>query len=415
MDRRQLLKSSFALAGGTIIQHLAYAERISTATSIKVSDTDIQPFSINFRNEKIKDLHRRLDNTIWPEMPFDTGWSAGTNDKVLKELVKYWRNQYDWFKEQEKLNQLPHFKAPIAGEQLHFVHYKASGKRQAYPLLLLHGWPSSFMEFTKAAPILVRGTNGQPGFDVVVPSLPGFVFSDAPKQAGVHWSKVAERIHQLMKTLGYSKYGVVGGDWGWVVGREIAHQHPEAVVQLLLDGISPISPLPEKGRNEEEQKFIARWKEFDKTGIAYADIQRTKPQTLAYGLQDSPVGLLSWILEKYWEWTDHGEDIWKSLDKNYVLNTVTLYWLTGRMLSATRYYHEYFNRIATEQDDTPITVPTKWVSFAKNPWAAPDSLTDKSGFTDLKGYTIIEKGGHFPAMEVPELWVKEVFTFFSKP
>lgn len=411
INRKNFLRKSLAIGATGILAPSFMRNSISNA--IPLNRKVAEPFHISFNKKRITDLHQRIDNMNWPEMPFDTGWSAGTNDNVLKDLVKYWRNDYDWYQQQDKLNKLEHFKALVEGEKIHFVHYRGTGKRQPYPLLLLHGWPGSFLEFTEAAPLLVNGIEGMPGFDLVVPSLPGFVFSDAPKQEGVHYRVIARRMHQLMNELGYQKYGVTGGDWGWLIAIEMAQKHPESVVKLLLGG-PVLGQLPGKGRNEEEQKYLAQNEELQRYGRAYYQIQLTKPQTLAYSLQDSPVGFLSWILEKYWAWTDHKEDLWMSIDRDFVLNTTMLYWLTGRILSSSRIYYNN-DKYKIAWDISTISVPTKWSTFAKDPFgAAPESFTDKSGFSDFRGYTIYDKGGHFPAMEQPEIWAKDLSDFFSE-
>lgn len=406
MERRHLLKYSLALVGCTFLTQVSYAK----GNAIKLSNEGINPFRINFGKDKIKDLHRRLDNMIWPEMPFDTGWSTGTNDKILKDLVKFWRYEYNWFKEQDKLNQLSHFQIPIEGEQMHFVQYKGSGVRQKFPLLLLHGWPSSFLEFTDAASILVNGINGQLGFDLIVPSLPGFAFSDAPKQAGIHPGKMAERMQLLMQKLGYSHYVVVGGDWGYGVGSRMANMFPESINGFYTHiGGRPELPI-KRTLTIEEKNWVDRFELHTKEGTAYGQLQRTKPQTLAYSLQDSPVGILAWILEKYWAWSDHGDDLWQTFKKEDILTTATMYWLTGHILSASRIYYE------NEQSPKvmPIKVPTGYANYPKEPWATIHSLLDINIFPNVIHWSDMPKGGHFPAKEVPDLWATDVASFVSK-
>ena len=207
----------------------------------------MRPFRIEYTKNEVDDLHRRLDATRWPALPFDTGWSSGTNDQVLRELVRYWRHEYDWLEIQEQLNQLTHLRGPIEGEELHCVVYKGSGGDRRPPLLLLHGWPGSFVEFLDAAEMIAHGIDGQPGFDLVVPSLPGFGLSEAPRTPGMHAGRIAERMHGLMKELGYQRYGVQGGDWGAIIATALALQQPDSVAGLHITFVHPPRPFRREG------------------------------------------------------------------------------------------------------------------------------------------------------------------------
>ena len=261
----------------------------------------MQPFRIKYTKRVIDDLHRRLDATRWPRMPFDTGWSSGTNDRVLRDLVQYWRHEYNWSEVQEQLNRLTHLRGPIRGEELHCVLYEGSGGERRPPLLLLHGWASSFVEFLDGAEMLASGIDRKPGFDLVVPSLPGFGFSEAPRAPGMHAGRIAERLHGLMQELGYEHYGVQGGDWGAIVGTVIASQQPDSVIGLHVNFVHPAPPPPAgETPSEDEQAYRSFHDKFGLEETGYSQIQKTRPQTLAYAQQDSPVGLLAWILEKFW-------------------------------------------------------------------------------------------------------------------
>jgi len=293
---------------------------------------------------------------------------------VLRDLVRYWRHDYDWKRVQSDLNRLPHYRLPVEGERLHFVWYRRTGPRQPFPLLLLHGWPSSFLEYAKVAEPLMRGGAGQPGFDLVVPSLPGYVFSDAPRRPGMHPGEIADRMHELMRTLGYRRYGVAAGDWGAVVGRDLAKAHAEAVTGLAWPGTPWVRPPKERALTDEERAFLEAWDRFDAEELAYFRLQSTKPQTLAYALQDSPVGLLAWVLEKFWAWSDLGPDrgrggrngpgdLRATLDRADVLTPTTPYWLTGTVLSASRLYYENEHRPPTSQIAGPVAVPTLAMGF----------------------------------------------------
>ena len=408
MNRKEMLRLTSILAGATI---LTGCKPLLQATT-QHEQFEIEPFRINFEKDQIRDLHRRIDAMKWPELPFETGWSAGTNDRILRDLVNYWRHEYDWFSIQENLNQLDHFHATIEGEKLHFVWYKDQRNEQNFPILLLHGWPSSFLEFTDAAPYIVSGIDNHKGFDLVVPSLPGFVFSDAPKTTGMHIGKIADRLHALMQKLGYDRYAVQGGDWGSTIAVEMTRKFPESVVGLHYVAVSS-SKLPDKSEDKIEQDYIERFKKFNTVGRAYFDLQATKPQTLAYAHQDSPIGFLSWILEKYWSWTDHNQDLWNAIDKDDVLTTAMLYWLNGRILSSSRIYYETIHMLPKDWTAGPVTVPTGYSRFPMDFLSPPSTLANPDLTAKLEYYKEMPKGGHFPALEEPELWAKEVVSFFS--
>ncbi len=405
MNRRKAINTSLILTGGALINKATYARAYDNIH--KAKESKVQPFKVHFRKEKIDDLYGRINNMKWPEMPFQTGWSHGMDDQLLRDLVKYWANNHDWYEQQDKLNELKHFKASIDGEEIHYVHYKGVGQPKPYPLMLFHGWPGSFLEFSKAAPLLV-----EEGFDLVVPSIPGFIFSDLKESDSCYYKNIAEKMHKLMQLLGYDQYGVTGGDWGWLVARELALKHSENVAKLLL-GSPMIKELPEKGRNTQENEYLARNNKRKDYGMAYHKLQSTKPQTIAYGFQDSPVGFLAWILEKYWEWSYHEDDLWKVIDKDFQLNTVTLYWLSDSIFSSSLTYY-INNKYGIDWKTDPISVPTKYTSFSSDPFgAAPESFIDHSIFTNFVEYSIYEKGGHFPAIENPETWTQDLLKFFT--
>jgi len=373
----------------------------------------MQPLSINYTEDEIDDLNRRLDATRWPTIPFDTGWSSGTNDRVLRDLVEYWRREYDWFRVQGRLNRLTHLQGPISGEEvLHCVFYKGSGGGHRPPLLLLHGWPASFVEFLDGAELLACGMGDEPGFDLVIPSLPGFVFSEAPRAPGMHAGQIAERMHALMQALGYKQYGVQGGDWGAIIGTALARQHPQAVVGLHVNFIHP-AQAPPKGEipSKEEQAYLVGFKRFQAEETAYSQIQRTRPQSLAYAQQDSPVGLLAWILEKFWAWSDHGDDLWQTFARDRFLTNVMLYWLPGSVLSSARIYYETFFNMPKELRSGRVEVPTGYARFPAEPWAPPRDVAAR--MYNLIYYSEPPRGGHFAAMEQPALWAADVATFFS--
>ena len=368
------------------------------------------PFRIEFTERAIADLHRRIDATRWPEIAVNEGWQAGTSDEVLRDLVRYWRNDYDWFRQQDRLNELTHVRGPIEGEELHALLYTGPGNEDRLPLLLIHGWPGSVVEFLDAAELLAAGVDGGSGFDLVIPSLPGFGFSEAAREPGMNPAKIAGRLQALMAELGYDRYGVQGGDWGAITGTALAIQHPDAVVGLHLNFVGGGPPPPDGEMSEEERAFRERQQQFQATETGYSQIQGTRPQTLAYAQQDSPVGLLAWILEKFWVWSDHGEDLWDTLDRDRLLTNVMLYWLTGSVLSAARIYYET-RRGGPAALAGQVSVPTAYARFPAEPWAAPREVVERR--YNLVRMTEPDRGGHFAALEQPELYARDVASFFA--
>ena len=319
---------------------------------------EIRPFQINVRPDAIDDLRRRLSHVRWPEIPFDSGWAAGTNDGVIRKLATYWRKQYNWIAVENQLNTLPHFETTIEGERIHFLHYQKDTAEKRPPILLLHGWPSSFNEFVEGANLISK-------FNLVVPSLPGFVFSDPPSLPGMHIGRISQRLHNMMQRLGYAEYGIQGGDWGAAIGMEMARTFPASIVGLHLNFCAE-SPQPGEGEtiSNREMEYRNRVAAFRADELAYFEIQRTRPQTLVYGLQDSPVGLLSWILEKLWAWSDHGDSvdaIWETFTSDQILTNVSLYWFSGSILSAARIYFENTHRKHLRKSTSRAYNSSYWV------------------------------------------------------
>ena len=369
----------------------------------------LYPFVIDYGPEAIADLHRRIDAMRWPEIRVEEGWQAGTNDAVLRDLVHHWRHSYDWSTAQRMLNERTQLRGPIEGEDIHCTVYRAHGAPARLPLLLIHGWPGSVVEFLDAAPALAAGVNGGPAFDVITPSLPGFAFSEGPRQPGLHPGRIAERLHLLMRELGHERYGVQGGDWGAIIGSALAQAHPEAVVALHLNFVGG-GPPPAGEMSEEERAYRERSARFQETETGYSRIQGSRPQTLAYAQHDSPVGLLAWILEKFWVWSDHGDDLWQTFDRDRLLTNVMLYWLPGSILSAARIYYES-RRVAAALPTGRITVPTAYARFPAEPWSAPREVVGRR--YNLVRLTDLSHGGHFAAMEQPQLFAADVAQFFS--
>ena len=293
---------------------------------------------------RIDDLNRRRDATRWPTIPFDTGWSSGTNDRVLRDLVHYWRHEYDWFATQERLNRLTHLRGSVGGEALCIAFFtRVRGAGAAPRCLLLHGWPSSFVEFLDAAELLAGGMDGNPGLTWWSHRCPASCFQRRRALPGCTRDRWPRDCMLLMQELGFKQYGVQGGDWGAIIGTTLARQHPESVVGLHVNFVHPAQPPP-KGR------FPPRTSRL--TTPAPSGSRRRRPHTARsrgrgrrHSLtpsMDSPVGLLAWILEKFWAWSDHGDDLWQTLDRDRFLTNVMLYWLPGCVLSSARIYYETF-------------------------------------------------------------------------
>ncbi len=367
------------------------------------------PFRIEFLQRAIDDLHRRIDATRWPDLAHDPGWTEGANDAVLRDLVRYWRNDYDWFAMQDALNGRTHLRGEVEGEAMHVMLATGPGGGERMPLLLLHGWPGSFIEFLDAANRLSEGVDGV-AFDLVVPSLPGFGFSDAPSAAGLHPGRIAELMHLLMQELGYERYGVQGGDCGAIIGTALASRHPEALTGLHLNFTIGGPPPADGEMSEEEQEWRKFRQDFEREETEYSRIQGTRPQSLAYAQQDSPVGFLAWMLEKFWVWTDHGDDLWDAVDRDWLLTNAMLYWLTGKVLSAARIYYET-SHMSEPLFIPPIEVPMAYAKFPAEAWAAPREVVER--VYNLVQYTEAPQGGHFAAMEQPEFFASDVAAFFS--
>ena len=383
---------------------------------------NIQPFTIGIPQETLDDLRGRLANTLWPDEAEHTGWNYGTNMGYLKELVEYWQHSYDWRAQEAKLNQFAQFRADIDGQNIHFLHVRGKGPNPT-PLLLLHGYPDSFYRFHKIIPLLTDpesiGRSPLDSFDVIVPSLPGFGFSDRPNfPGGMKSLRSVELLSKLMtEGLGYQRYAVAGGDVGGRVTRLLALAHPEQVLGIHLTDIGfprditfpPEVPNP----SPAEGRFlgsVGMW--FFQEG-AYAALQTTKPQTISYALSDSPVGLAGWIIEKFRAWSDCDGEIEKSYTKDELLTNLMIYWATGTISSSARLYHEDAFQSAPQLSvGQYIEVPAGVATFPKDLTYPPRELGER--FLRVVRWTEMPRGGHFAALEEPELYAKDVQAFVSE-
>jgi pimeloyl-ACP methyl ester carboxylesterase len=365
--------------------------------------------------EALADLRARLRGTRWPDSPADAGWSLGTDLAYLRELVAYWAAEFDWPARESELAKLPHFRAAVGGLGIHFVHATAvAPSGPVLPLILSHGWPDSFWRYTKVIPLLTdpgaHGADPADAFDVVVPDLPGFGYSDRPTGPPLDSVAVAGLWADLMEILGYRRFGAAGGDVGSHVSRYLALDHPDRVVAVhRTDAGLPIFTGDRADLAPEERAWIDAAVGWGATEGGYAAIQRSKPQTLAYGLTDSPVGLAAWIVEKLRSWSDCDGDIERSFTQDEILTNVTIYWLTGTIGSSVRMYQANAE-IPPAQLTRRVEVPSGFAIFRGDVVRPPRAWLDRSA--NVVRATEPDRGGHFAAFEEPELYAEELREFF---
>jgi epoxide hydrolase len=382
------------------------------------TDTEIRPFRIDIPQPDLDDLADRLARTRFPDELPDVGWSRGVPLGYLKELAEYWRTTYDWREQEAKLNEYPQFTTTIDAQNIHFLHVRSS-EPDALPLILTHGWPGSVAEFMEIIGPLTdpRAHGGDPAdaFHVVAPSIPGFGFSGPTRGAGWTEQRVAQAWAELMRRLGYERYGAQGGDVGAGVSPNLGRAAPDKVVGVHVNaatvGFMPFPPLEESELDElsdTEKARVDRIGQFLGDMFGYAQIQSTRPQTLAYGLTDSPVGQLAWIVEKFKEWTHPRDGLPEdSVDRDHMLTNVMLYWLTATAGSSARIYYEGAHAGGWGAPERS-TVPTGVAVFAEDISIRRYAERDNN----IVHWTDFDRGGHFAAMEAPDLLVGDVREFF---
>ncbi len=372
----------------------------------------ITPFNINIPQSELDDLKHRIKNARWPDELKNSNWQYGTNLSYMKELANYWADEFNWKTVENQINSFPNFIAEIDNYKVHFLHIK-SKKENTIPLLITHGWPGSFLEMLKISKYLT--SSEELAFDLVIPSIIGFGFSEKPLENGSDYGFNAQLWHKLMLQLGYLKYGLQGGDIGAGISTKIAQKFPEYIIGLHLNYISD-SYSPYLQQNEtldanvlSYKKQLQSWNE--KEG-AYGFIQASKPLSLAYGLNDSPIGLCAWIIEKFNAWSDTNGHIENSFTKDELLANVSLYWFTQTIHSSVRMYYEIScNPLHLKKNDF-ITVPTGFAKFPKEIPTPPKNYIEK-GFNIIH-WSELQKGGHFAAMEQPKLLANDIINFFKK-
>ena len=377
-----------------------------------------EPFILQTAAGALEDLRARLRATRWPDAPEDAGWSLGTDLAYLRELVEYWADGFGWPAQEAALARLPHFRVRLGGLGIHFVHARAAGPvidgPPALPLILSHGWPDSFWRYSKVIPLLVdpgsHGADPADAFDVVVPDLPGYGYSDRPTGAALDTIAVADLWADLMTTLGYPRFGAAGGDLGSHVSRYLGLDHPDRVIAVhRTDAGLPLYNGDPADLAPEERDWLASTVAWGATEGAYAAIHRTKPQTAAFGLTDSPAGLAAWIVEKLRAWSDCDGDIERRFTKDEILTNVTLYWLTGTIGSSMRMYRANA-AISPAQLARRVEVPSGFAIFAGDVVRPPRAWLERT--TNAVRVTEPARGGHFAAFEEPELYAAELREFF---
>ena len=360
---------------------------------------DIRPFRIAVPEPDLSDLRERLRRTRWPERECVDDWSQGVPLEYTRELAAYWAEEYDWRAREERLNRFDQFITEIDGLDIHFIHQR-SANPDALPLVITHGWPGSIAEFSKVIEPLSAD------FHVVCPTLPGYGFSGKPATAGWTIERIALAWDTLMTRLGYGRYGAQGGDWGAVVTTSIGRNGLGCIgIHLNMPIAAPPGPLDDP--TPAELAALAAFAHYEKWDSGYSKQQSTRPQTLGYGLADSPVGQLAWIVEKFWAWTDCDGHPENALSKDEMLDDVMLYWLTNSAASSARLYWESFGKMAPGK----VEVPTGVAAFPKEIMKAPRNWCEAR--YNITHWTDMPRGGHFAAFEQPELFVEDVREFFG--
>jgi len=376
---------------------------------------DVTPFKVHVPQAALNELKIKLANTRWPDKEPVTDWSQGVPLAKAQALVEYWRTHYDWRRVESTLNGLPQFRTQIDGLGIHFIHVR-SKHENALPVIMTHGWPGSVIEFLQVIGPLTdptaHGGKAKQAFHLVIPSLPGFGFSDKPTEPGWRLPRIANAWALLMARLGYSRYVAQGGDWGAGVTSWMAKQQPSglAAVHLNLPILFPPPPAPPGGYTPEEQRALTELGNYAGNAMGYASIQGTRPQTLGYGLADSPVGQAMWIYEKFKEWSDKKGDPAEAISVDQMLDDITLYWLTDTAASSARLYFESFTKDFARM---PLDLPVA-VSVFKGDFFSPPKVWADRTYSKLFYWNEVPKGGHFAALEQPQLFVAELRKSFAQ-
>jgi pimeloyl-ACP methyl ester carboxylesterase len=379
----------------------------------------VKPFSLPFSQAAVDDLRARLRRTRWPAEIAAEPWAQGFGHAALIELCRYWSEEFDWKAQLERLAGFPHFSFEAGdGTGIHFVHVRGNGPAPI-PLIPTHGWPGSFVEMTRVLPLLTdpaaHGGDAKDAFDVVVPSLPGYGFSDRPRESGMNVFRIAGLWVELMQALGCRRFAAQGGDIGAGVSTALGLRHSESLIGIHLNYI-PGSYRPWIRDSEEpspgERQFLADAAKWQDQNGAYAHMQGTRPATAAYGLNDSPAGLAAWMLEKFREWSDCGGDVYSRFSRDELLTNVTLYWMTETIGSSFQIYHQGRLAPLRLQEGDFVHPPCAIAQFPKEIMSPPRSWVER-GY-NVQQWTQMPRGGHFAAAEEPELLAGDICAFFRK-
>lgn len=373
-----------------------------------------RPFTVAIPEATLTDLRERLARVRWADAPPAAGWDYGTDLAYLRELVAYWRDAYDWRAHEARLNAFAQYTVPLAGIDLHYIHQPGVGP-DPLPLLLSHGWPGSVWEFHRAIPMLTDparfGGDPADAFTVVAPSLPGYGFSFRPGQPRFGIAAIADTFATLMtEVLGYRRFVAQGGDWGSMITSRLALAYPERVPAIHLNYL-PLAHDSSPAETPEEEDYLRDLAHWRREETAYQAIQGTKPQTLAFGLADSPTGLAAWMLEKYRTWSDCGGDVEAVFGKDDLLTAITIYWATGAIGSS---FWPYYDRLHAGGDPVPrgtrIATPTAYIAFPREIVRPPRSRAER--YYNIRRWSPQPAGGHFAALEQPEALVQDIRAFF---
>src|SRR5580704_7847227 len=420
-SRRKFIRTAAVTGGpGLLLEGLEPIRAQESAKKaplpvLPAATKDVTPFKVHFPQAELDDLKKRLAATRWPDRGPAADWSEGVPMAKAQALIEYWRTRYDWRRAESSLNALPQFRTQVDGLGVYFIHVR-SKHENALPIILTHGWPGSIIEFLQVIGPLVdptaHGGKADEAFHVVVPSLPGFGFSDKPTEAGWRLPRIANAWAALMARLGYSRYVAQGGDWGAGVTNWMAKQRELglAAIHLNLPILFPPPPPPPGGYTAAEQGALAQLVKYGSDGSAYASIQGTRPQTLGYGLADSAVGQAMWIYEKFQAWSDNKGDPAEAISVDHMLDDISLYWLTDTAASSARLYYESFAKDFVRMTlDMPVAV-----SIFKGDLFVPPKPWGDQTYSKLFYWNEVPKGGHFAALEQPELFVAELRKSFAQ-
>lgn len=378
-----------------------------------------EKFKIAIPDAVLEDLKARLRNTRWPEEVEGAGWRYGASLGAMRELAHYWMTSFDWRAQEKHINSFANFRAVVDGLHIHFIHERGKGPNPM-PLLITHGWPSSFVEMLKIIPLLTdpaqNGGDASDSFDVIVPSVPGYAFSERPLMPGMTRWRVAALWAHLMKGLGYDRFAVHANDIGAVISGWLSLDYPERVLAFhtMMPGFPPPAfAAGEAPMSEAEKSFAAAGAAWEKEEGGYNLIQGTRPQTLGYALNDSPAGLMAWIVEKWRAWTDPTGDLEEHFSKDELLTNVMIYWVTETANSAARSYYERAHDDRRLKPDDRIRVPTGVALSTESVQRVPREWAERR-YADIRRWTEFDVGGHFLAAERPELLAGEIREFFRQ-